>query len=152
MMASPGTGTGGTCLRHAALSVSFSWVRLATVPLLLLVAVLTGCTTLQPVAMDPGALQENIRGGTAVHAGDTIRVVTRDGVSRRLVVTAVEGNSLMGHAQGVKMEAVVIEIPIDDIILIEEEKVSGGETAVHSVGAVTIAIAIFIVLAAMFGI
>jgi hypothetical protein len=115
--------------------------------LLLLVAVLTGCTNLQPVAMDPGTLQEKIRDGTAMHEGDTVRVVTRDGVSHLLVVTAVEENTLRGQAQGTKKGAVVIEIPVDDILLLEKEKVNAGETAAGSIGVATMVFAVALIIA-----
>jgi hypothetical protein len=115
--------------------------------LLLLVAVLTGCTNLQPVAMDPGTLQEKIRDGTALHEGDTVRVVTRDGVSHLLVMTAVEENTLRGYAQGAKTGAVVIEIPVDDILLLEKQKVNAGETAAGSVGVATMVFAVALIIA-----
>ena len=115
--------------------------------LLLLVTVLAGCTNLQPVAMDPETLQEKIRDGTAMHEGETVRVVTRDGVSHLLVVTAVEDNTLRGYAQGARAGAVVIEIPVDDILLLEKEKVNAIETTAGSIGVAAMVFTVALIIA-----
>ena len=111
--------------------------RLCTSVMLILV-VLTGCTNLQPVAMDSKKLQEEIRDGNVIHEGETVRVVTRDGVSRLLVVTGVEDNTLQGYAQGAKAGAVVIEIPVDEILLLEKEKVNAVDTTASTLGVTAI--------------
>jgi hypothetical protein len=119
----------------------------ATLLLLLLAATLSGCTQLKPLDMDPTTLQKNIRNGTAVHDGDTVRVVTRDGVSHSLVVTGVDEYALRGHATGTPPGAVLIEIRIDDVLTLEEDKVSVNETASGSVGVLTIAFAAALIIA-----
>jgi hypothetical protein len=119
----------------------------ATLLLLLLAATLSGCTQLKPLDMDPTTLQKNIRNGTAVHDGDTVRVVTRDGVSHSLVVTGVDEYALRGHATGTPPGAVLIVISIDDILTLEEDKVSVNETASGSVGVLTIAFAAALIIA-----
>ena len=115
--------------------------------LLLLITVLAGCTNLQPVAMDPEPLQEKIRDGTAMHEGETVRVVTRDGVSHLLVVTAVEDNTLRGHALGARTDAIVIEIPVDDILLLEKEKVNAVETTAGSIGVAAMVFTVALIIA-----
>jgi hypothetical protein len=119
----------------------------ATLLLLLLAATLSGCTQLKPLDMDPTTLQKNIRNGTAVHDGDTVRVVTRDGVSHSLVVTGVDEYALRGHATGTPPGAVLIVISIDDVLTLEEDKVSVNETASGSVGVLTIAFAAALIIA-----
>jgi hypothetical protein len=119
----------------------------ATLLLLLLAAALSGCTQLKPLDMDPATLQKNIRSGTAVHDGDTVRVDTRDGVSHSLVVTGVDEYTLRGYATGTPPGAVVIEIPIDDVLTLEEEEVNVNETAAGSVGALTIVFAAALIIA-----
>jgi len=119
----------------------------ATLLLLLLAAALSGCTQLKPLDMDPATLQKNIRNGMAVHDGDTVRVVTRDGVSHSLVVTRVDDYSLRGHATGTPPGAVVIEIPIDDVLTLEEDKVNVNESAASSVGVLTIVFAAALIIA-----
>lgn len=122
------------------LSASFSLIRYATLLILLLIIVLTGCTNLKPVAVDTDRLQKEIRDGKIVHEGDTIRVITKDGVSRLLVVTGVDEHNIRGHATGARPGAVVIDIPIDGVLTLEEARVNAGETAAGSAG---VAIMIF---------
>ena len=122
-------------------------MRHAKILLLLFTASLSGCTNLKPVAMAPEVLQENIRDGKAVHEGDTIRVVTKDGVSHLLVVTGVDEHIIRGHAMGAPPGAIVIDIPIDDVLTLEEEKIHAGETVAGSVGVVTMALAVAILIA-----
>jgi hypothetical protein len=110
----------------------------AAILILLLFSALTGCTNLHPVDMDSKKLQEEIRDGNVIHEGETVRVVTRDGVSRLLVVTGVEENTLQGYAQGAKAGAVVIEIPLDDILLLEKEKVNAVDTTASTLGVTAI--------------
>jgi hypothetical protein len=112
---------------------------------MLILVVLTGCTNLQPVAMDSKKLQEEIRDGNVIHEGETVRVVTRDGVSRLLVVTGVEDNTLQGYAQGAKAGAVVIEIPVDEILLLEKEKVNAADTTASTLGVTAIVLPLAII-------
>lgn len=138
---SPGPDAcGSSCLTELAASLTMTLI-------LLLVAVLTGCTNLQPVAMDPETLQEQISNGTVMHEGETVRVVTRDGASHLLVVTVVEEDTLRGHALGARAGDVVIEIPLDDILLLEKEKVNAVETTAGSVGIATILFAAALIIA-----
>ena len=113
---------------------------------LLLVASVTGCTNLQPVSMDAEALQEDIRHGEAIQEGDAVRIVTRDGVSRQIIVTSVEENTIRGNAQGARAGTIVIEVPVDDIVMLEKEKVDAVNTAAGSIGTTAIAISIISIL------
>ena len=110
-------------------------VNLAAYLLLMLASLLAGCTTLQPMADNAESLRNDLRGGEGVKPGDKVRVVTRDGLSRLLIVTALDQNSLTGHPEGAGMEAAVIALPIDDIVFMEGERVSVGKTAAYTGGA-----------------
>jgi len=129
--------------------------RLAGAALLVLVLDAFGvaCTYLKPVADDSETLQQQIRSGQAVEQGDRVRVVTRDGVSRRLHVVSVEGDAVTGYldtraAAPVRTEAPgeeppekvkgpLVEIPVADIVMIEKETLSRGKTAA-TVGGVSV--------------
>jgi hypothetical protein len=130
-------------------SDSFAGFRTLLHTTLLFTIVLAGCTNLQPVPMENGELQENIRAGTVVHEGDTARIVTRDGVSRSLVVTAVQENSLLGHIHGARTDSILVEIPLDEILTLEIEKEDAGEQAVHLFGSIEILVIIAFILAAL---
>jgi hypothetical protein len=113
---------------------------------LLLIAGLTGCTNLRPVSMDAERLQEDIRHGGVIQEGDTVRIITRDGVSRQIVVTAVEENTIRGNAYGARTGAIEIEVPVDDIVMLEKEKVDALNTAAGSIGTMAIVISIISIL------
>jgi hypothetical protein len=131
---------------NAARLAGFHSLRYAPI---LIAVVIAGCSSLQPVATEPEILQENIRAGTAVHEGDTVRVVTRDGVSHRLVVTAVQENILQGYVQGARTDSIVIEIPVDDILALENEKYRAGEQVSHLFGTIEIAVVFIFIFAAL---
>lgn len=97
-------------------------------------ALMTGCTTLQPMADNAESLRTELRSGQAVKPGDKVRVVTRDGLSRLLIVTALDNNTLKGHPEGVETPGAVVTLPIDDIVFMEGKKVSVGKTAAYTSG------------------
>lgn len=113
---------------------------------LLLIAGQAGCTNLQPVSMDAERLQEDIRHGGVIQEGDTVRIITRDGVSRQIVVTAVEENTIRGNAYGARTGAIEIEVPVDDVVMLEKEKVDAVNTAAGSIGTMAIVISIISIL------
>jgi hypothetical protein len=130
-------------------------VSLVACLLLMMTSLLAGCTTLQPMAGNAETLRNELRSGEAVKPGDKVRVVSRDGLSRLLIVTALDQNTLKGHPEGVGTEYAVVTIPIDDIVFMEGKKVSVGKTAAYTGGltvgaALTLGIAVIITLATMF--
>ena len=100
--------------------------------------------------MNSETLQDNIRNGELIKGGDRVRVITKDGSSHILTVTAVSEHVLKGELKGTGTpgtwtvsedgmdeedyeedpgtEPTVIEILIDDIVLVEEEKITTGKT------------------------
>ena len=97
-------------------------------------ALMTGCTTLQPMADNAESLRTELRSGQAVKPGDKVRVVTRDGLSRLLIVTALDNNTLKGHPEGVETPSAVVSLPIDDIVFMEGKIISIGKTAAYTSG------------------
>jgi hypothetical protein len=124
--------------RHGALAGITTIFLIATV-------CLSACTSIRPVADNAEALQQQIRTGQVLRKGDHVRVVTRDGVSRRLTVASVEDDVLEGrldaeatasapvgelHAETPKKrQGTLVEIPIREIVFVEEERVNAGKTA-----------------------
>jgi hypothetical protein len=107
---------------------------LLLVTCVMLGALMTGCTTLQPMADNAEFLRTELRSGEAVKPGDKVRVVTRDGLSRLLIVTALDKNTLKGHPEGVETPSGVVSLPIDDIVFMEGKKISIGKTAAYTSG------------------
>jgi len=126
------------------------YITHSIIRLLIISIFLTGCTHLKPVEMNSKTLQDNIRKGELIEEGDRVRVITQDGSSHILTVTAVSEHVLKGELKGTGTpgtwtvsedgmdeedyeedpgtEPTVIEILIDDIVLVEEEKITAGKT------------------------
>ena len=94
------------------------------IPLLMLVCLLGGCTTLRPIDVNAVTLHEKIRSGDAVKAGDTIRAITSEGVAHLLFVTEVNEKVIEGHPPGATADVTETVLPIDDIVLVEISRLS----------------------------
>ncbi len=95
---------------------------------------LSACTTLSPVAVD--ATGERIR--TEIKAGDTVRVLTADGTTYRMQVTAVGASSLVGNPVrtskgGPDVAGSPIDQPYRDIRQIDVQRVSSIKTTAIAV-------------------
>lgn len=112
---------------------------------MILITLLSGCTTLQPMANNAETLRNELRSGEVVELGDKVRVVTRDGLSRLLIVTAIDQYTLKGHPEGVESEDAVVTLPVDDIVFMEGKKISVGKTAAYTSGATVGAVATFLI-------
>ena len=97
------------------------------------------CTTLEPVNVPADDLQQQIRAGTLVSAGDRVRLVTADETVHKFRVTEVNlgQDMVMGRKAGV---------PIGDIVALETREVSVGRTALLT-GGVGIGLAMLIAIA-----
>jgi len=107
--------------------------------LLLLVYLLAGlpvagCTTLQPVADNAVTLRDELRAGRIAKPGDRVSVVTRDGLTRQLIVIGIDRNTLEGRPADTDQKAAIVAIPIDDIVYMDGERFSAGKTAARTVG------------------
>ena len=137
---------------------------LASITTILLMATvsLAACTSIQPVADDAEALQQRIRAGQVLQQGDHVRVVTQDGESHKLTVLSVDDDVLNGRlyteapvptpmsehqAKSPKrQEGSLAEIPIRDIVFVEEEHVSAGKTAATIGGGVIVFLSALLLL------
>lgn len=149
MMSSKRAGPDGITILPGNNQQSRRTVSLMACLLLVATSLLGGCTTLQPIAGDAETLRNELRSGEAVKPGEKVRVVTRDGLSRLLIVTELDQTTLKGHPEGVEREDAVVTIPIDDIVFMEGKNVSVGKTAAYT-GGVTVgaaaALVIFVII------
>lgn len=127
---------------------SYQTANLVGFLMMILTSLLAGCTTLQPMADNAGTLRNELRSGELVEPGDKVRVVSRDGLSRLLIVTSLDQYSLKGHPEGVETEDAVVTVPIDDIVFMEGKRVSVGKTAAYT-GGVTVGAAAALLFAAV---
>lgn len=134
MISSKRAGTDGIHLFPAANKESSRAVNQVAFLLLMLNFLMAGCTAMQPMADNAASLRIELRSGEAVKRGDKVRVVTRDGLSRYLIITTVDHNTLTGHPEGVNTANATVRIPIDDIVFMEGERVSIGKTAAYTSG------------------
>jgi hypothetical protein len=145
------------------------YITHSIIRLLIISIFLTGCTNLKPVEMNSKTLQDNIRNGESIEEGDRVRVITKDGSSHILTVTAISEHVLKGELEGTgtpgswtgsedgmymedpATEPTVIEILIDDIVLVEEEKIGAVKTTLAvGVGILTIAMIAFTIVTVSF--
>ena len=134
-----------------------------TLILLILSVCLSACTSMRPVADDAETLQQRIRAGQVIRQGDYVRVVTRDSVSHMLIVVSVEGDVLKGRldtkapAGTGELDAKktdteqgeVVEIPIPDIVFVEEKKFSVAKTAGAIGGGTVVLLSALLVIAVL---
>jgi hypothetical protein len=113
---------------------------------LMLGSLLAGCTTLRPIDVDAVTLHQKIRSGEAVKAGDTIRVITSDGVAHLLSVTAVDENVVMGHPPGAAADVADTVLPVDDIVLVEVSRLSTDNSRTFAAGAGTGTVVVVVLL------
>ena len=112
---------------------------------LVLCGLSTACTTLRPVAVDPTG--DRIRAELKV--GDTVRVVTVDGVTHKFQVTALGMSSLIGdasktwgvaaHSAASRLDLAYRDIQQIDVRSASVPKTVGVVAAVVLVGAVVAA-------------
>lgn len=136
-----------------------------TFMLMILSVCLSACTSIRPVADDAETLQQRIRAAQVVRKGDHVRVVTHDGVSRRLTVVSVESDVLKGRLDtkaptatrsdepGAQMpeeqKGALVGIPISDIVFVEEEKLSAGKTVAAIGGGTVVFVSVLLLIAVL---
>jgi len=113
------------------------YITHSIIRLLIISIFLSGCTSLKPLETNSKTLHDNIRSGELIEEGDRVRLITKDGSSHVLKVTALSEHVLKGELEGTGSP---IEIQIDDIVVVEEERISAGKTTL-AVGGGIVAIA-----------
>ena len=146
------------------ITISPSCIVHSIIRLLIISIFLSGCTTLKPIEMDSNTLQDKIRNGEIVKTGDRVRVITTHGSTHILTVIEISEHVLTGELEGTGTpytwtgsedgmyeedavtEATAIEIPIDDIVLVEGEEFSAGKTALAVGGGITTIVIVAIII------
>ena len=97
------------------------------------------CTTLEPVDVPADELQQQLRAGALVAAGDRVRFVTADETVHKFRITEIslEQDMVLGRKAAV---------PIEEIVALETREVSVGRTALLT-GGVGIGVAALIAIA-----
>lgn len=95
--------------------------------LLIAIAGLAACTSLEPMEMPAAEVQRMIESGEIPLQGESIRVVTSDGKSHKYRVTEVDLDERMIRGRETA-------VPIDDVVAIETREFSIGKTALLAGG------------------
>jgi hypothetical protein len=85
--------------------------------------VLSSCTSLRTIQKSRSEIQEGLTHGDLIHPGDKVRIITNDGKQYDLKVVSIEKGYVNGQD---------VDIPIQDIDLIEKRRFSIGKTAILS--------------------
>jgi hypothetical protein len=88
--------------------------------LTIVIFLVSGCTTLRPVELSQSTLQARISSGELIRPGERVLIVTQDGKQYEFKVISIGDGYVKGKD---------VEIPVKDIELIEQRKVSIGKTA-----------------------
>ena len=111
--------------------------QLATAGVAALVCLMTGCTTMVPVAADPAGTR--IR--AEIKVGDTVHVLTADGATHGFQVSALAESSLAGDIVktpqgGADVPGSRIEVPYRDIRELAVQRTSAAKTSLVVTAAV----------------
>lgn len=106
-------------------------------------ACLAACTTMQPVELPASELQDMILSGDLTLAGQSARVVTADGQSRRFRITEIDVEKKLLRSDRT-------DVPIGDIVAIETAEFSLGKTALLAGGSYAVLALIAIAAAPAF--
>ena len=95
------------------------------VMIVVMIFVLGGCTSMQPVEMQPVQLQKELVAGDIVDIGETVKLVTADGKEHKFKVASIGNDHISGKNE---------DILIKDIVAVETREFSAGKTAVLAAG------------------
>jgi hypothetical protein len=94
----------------------------ALVALVALLA-MVGCTTVQPLAVNPSGLSQSLQ------RGDQVDIVTANGQEMRITIDSVDANGLQGSGQ---------RVSFSDIRSINRRQISVGRTALIVLGVLAV--------------
>lgn len=89
--------------------------------LCLIVCMVGGCTTLQPVRNVPGDLSQHFGDGGVLQPGDRVVITTTSGVKHQFRITSVRDATIYGDHDSV---------PFGEIAVVERREYSGTKTAI----------------------
>ena len=103
------------------------------VSILIVIIIVTGCTSMNPIELSPDQLQNRISTGELIHEGDTVRITTTEGKKHKFEVSAITDGRIVGKGT---------EVPIVDITAVEIKDHSDGKSVGLSIGAIILILAL----------
>lgn len=92
---------------------------------MLAIVFISGCTSLNPVELQPNELQKQIVAGQILKVGDDVKLVTNEGKRIEFTVTKISENKVKGKN---------VEVDISSIVALETRDISTGKTALLTGG------------------
>jgi len=86
---------------------------------LMIILMVTGCTTLKPVELSPDQLQDRLPAGEIIQVGDSVVLTTADGNQHKFKVTSITNNYVAGKN---------VEVSIADIVAVGKRETSTVKT------------------------
>jgi hypothetical protein len=86
---------------------------------LIVILMVTGCTTLKPVELSPDQLQDRLPAGEIIQVGDSVVLTTADGNQHKFKVTSITNNYVAGKN---------VEVSIADIVAVGKRETSMVKT------------------------
>ena len=109
--------------------------RTWTTFLLSITIIAGGCTSLQPVADSPEAIEEIVKAGKIVEVGDRIEILTVAGKRHTLTVTDLSPDHIVGTNRSGETQS----FSVSDLALLKSYRVSGGKTVSFTLAGVLVA-------------
>ena len=89
----------------------------------IILLLLSGCTTFDTMRMSRSEVQKQISHGDLIYAGDQVRIITNEGKQYQFKVISISDGFIRGKD---------VDIPIQDIDLVEKRRISIGKTSLLS--------------------
>ena len=116
---------------------------LRLVACLVATALLTGaCTTVRPSQLPPAALHSGIRSGALAQPGDSITVVTADGIEHAVVVSSTDSEAIRGASP----DGNLIAVPITEVVALRKREVEPVRTSFAALGAALVVVLVVAIL------
>jgi hypothetical protein len=95
----------------------------------LIVCMIGGCTTLQPVANTPGDLSQHFGDGGVLKPGDRVIVTTTSGAKHQFRVSSVHDGAIYGDRE---------PIPFSEIASVQRRETSATKTTLLVIGVLAV--------------
>jgi hypothetical protein len=93
--------------------------------IILTLVIFSGCTSLKPIDLPPEQLQDRIVTEEIIKVGQSVKIATSDGKTHEFEVTEIRDDHILGKD---------VDIPVKDIVALENREVSTGKTLAFAGG------------------
>ena len=113
----------------------------------------TACTTLRPVEIASGDIQDRILAGELIKMGNRVSIVTKDGKVHQIKVTEVRDGFIKGRTDDLNNWSKDVAIPVAEVLAMSTREISvvktGGFTVLSLVTTLGLLVCAFILAHAL---